>query len=300
MTDHDWTPLLVGGSMAVVLIVAGPIVQYALRRAGRTSFAADLHRLRLPVDLFAIAITARSATFVVDEQPFTAMARGLVFAAVAWLVIRCLWVAEQVVFRRLEIDVVDNLRARSRRTQLELVRRVATVVIGVGATVVALLVLTPLGRAGPTVVAYAGLIGSVAVRIWDDRRLVLPTSRFVNDSFENWTRSSAELTGSVYAWVDHGTDIDGLRAEVGRLLADHRNWDGRFFTVQVTEIGERAVQVRILVTAASAPVLWDLRCEMREALLPHLASGDDLPVVRLRTDDELVAARSPGSREGVW
>lgn len=338
MTDHDWTPLLVGGSLAVALIVAGPFVQFALRRAGRSSFADDLRRLRWPIDLFAIALTARSATFVVDRQPFTAVSRGLLFAAVAWLVIRCLWVGERIVFRRLEIDVVDNLRARSRRTQLELVRRLLTVVIAVGAAAVALVVLTPLGQAGQTVVAYAGLIGIVAgfalrspienlaagimvavsepirlddvvvvdgewgrieriglmnvdVRIWDDRRLVLPTSRFVNDSFENWTRSSAELTGTVYAWVDHGTDLDELRIEVGRQLADNPNWDGRFFVVQVTEIAEHAVQVRVLVTASSAPVLWSLRCDLREALLPHLTSRDDLPVVRLRTDEPMLAAR---------
>ena len=332
MTDHDLTPLVVGGAVAVGLLMLGPIVQFVLRRRGRTQFAADLRALRAPTRLVAAAIVARSVDLVVADQPYTALSKVLVITAVAWTVVRALVVVQGVVFRRLRIDTIDNLRARSRRTQVELMRRVVSAIVIVGAVAVALLTVTPLGNAGPTIVTYAGVIGilagfalrspienlaagvivafsepirlddvvvvegewgriehiglvNVVVRIWDDRRLVLPTSRFVDEPFENWTRSTSALTGSVTVWLDHTADVDQLRREVGEALARNPLWDGRFFGVQVIELGERSIQVRILVTAVDASDLWDLRCELRESLLPRLAGRrDELPVMRISAD----------------
>lgn len=329
MSDYDLTPLVVGGAVAVGLLLLGPIVQFVLRRRGRTQFAADLRRMRSPMRLVALAIVARSVDLVFDEEPYTSLSEVAVIAAVAWFVVRFLVVIEGVVFRRLRIDTFDNLRARSRRTQVELIRRIVSAIVIVGAVAVTLITVTPLGDFGPTIVTYAGVIGilagfalrspienlaagvivafsepirlddvvvvegewgriehiglvNVVVRIWDDRRLVLPTSRFVDEPFENWTRSSSAVTGVVTAWVDHTADIESLRREVGDLLARNPLWDGRAFNVQVIELDERAIQVRILVTAADASDLWNLRCELREALLPHLAGrADELPVVRL-------------------
>jgi small-conductance mechanosensitive channel len=130
-------------------------------------------------------------------------------------------------------------------------------------------------------IEHIGLV-NVVVRIWDDRRLVLPTSRFVNEPFENWTRSSSAVTGTVTAWIDHTADVEALRGEVGAALHDHPLWDGRAFSVQVVELGERSVQVRMMVTASDASNLWDLRCDLRELLLPHLVERvDELPVVRI-------------------
>jgi small-conductance mechanosensitive channel len=340
MSALDSTPLLVGTTAAVVLVLLGPIIQFVLHRRGRTRFAADLRGLRWPIRWFAVALVARSAAIVADEQWATPLSKALLIATVAWVIVRALVVVQGVVFRRLHIDAADNLRARSRRTQVELVRRIVSVIVVVGALAVTLLTLTPLGRAGTTIVTYAGVIGilagvalrspienlaagvivaftepiriddvvvvegewgriesiglvNVSVRVWDDRRLVLPTSRFVDEPFENWTRSSSALTGTVTAWLDHSVDLDALRREVDAFLAGTRLWDGRSSTIQVVELGERAVQVRILVTAADAPALWDLRCELREALLPHLAGRDDeLPVVRLR-EHERPADRTP-------
>ena len=242
-----------------------------------------------------------------------ALVSALLVAAVAWVVLRALWVGEQIVFRRLQIDVADNLRARSRRTQIELLRRVAAVVVLVGAAAVALLLLTPLGRIGPSLVAYAGLIGvvlgmalrgplenltagiviavtepiriddvvvveeewgrieqiglvNVVVHLWDDRRLVLPTARFVQEPFENWTKQTSKVTGTVTMWVDFSTDIEELRREIEQLADGSPHWDRRDCVVQVVELGEHAVQVRALVTAATAGDAWDLRCEVREQL----------------------------------
>lgn len=330
MSALDATPLLVGSTAAVVLVLLGPIIQFVLHRRGRTSFAADLRCLRWPIRWLASAIVARSAGLVVDEQWATSLSKALLIITVAWAIVRGLVVAQGVVFRRLHIDEADNLRARSRRTQLELIRRIVSVVVVVGALAVSLLTLTPLGRAGTTIVTYAGVIGilagfalrspienlaagvivaftepiriddvvvvegewgriesiglvNVSVRVWDDRRLVLPTSRFVDEPFENWTRSSSALTGAVTAWLDHSVDLDALRREVDTFLAGTPLWDGRSSNIQVVELGERSIQVRIVVTAADAPALWDLRCDLRAALLPHLAGRDDeLPALRVR------------------
>ena len=332
MTFSDWTPLLVGGSIAAALIALGPLVQFVLRRAGRTTFAADLRQLRWPIRFFAVALVARSAELALDRQPATALSKVFLIVTVAWVVVRSLVVVQGVVFRRLSIDDPDNLRARSRRTQIELIRRVASMIVVVGALAVMLLSLTPLGRAGPTIVAYAGVIGilggfalrssienlaagvviafsepirlddvvviegewgrvehiglmNVSVRVWDERRLVLPTSRFVNEPFENWTRDSSAVTGSVTAWLDYGADVDELRRVVDRFLRSSQRWDRRFSNVQVVDLGESAMRVRILVTAVNASELWDLRCDVREALLPHISAGTStLPVVRLRTE----------------
>lgn len=130
-------------------------------------------------------------------------------------------------------------------------------------------------------IEHLGLV-NVVVRIWDDRRLVLPTARFVNEPFENWTREAAAVTGTVTAWVDHRADIDALRSAFETTVEASPHWDGRFKVLQVVDIGERAVQVRGLVTAANAQDAWEVRCEVREALLTHLRSRNHtLPVVRL-------------------
>jgi small-conductance mechanosensitive channel len=107
----------------------------------------------------------------------------------------------------------------------------------------------------------------VVVRIWDDRRLVVPLQYWVEKPFQNWTRKSAELTGAVTLWVDYRMPVEPLRAELRRVCEASAHWDGRTALLQVTDAGERAMQLRALVTAANAGKAWDLRCEVREALI---------------------------------
>lgn len=130
-------------------------------------------------------------------------------------------------------------------------------------------------------IEHLGLVSAV-VRIWDDRTLVVPISRFVNGPYENWTHRTSELTGSVLAWVDYDTDLDALRHAVDAKLAQLPRFDGRASVVQVVELGEHAVQVRVLATARDAQDCWDLRCELREGILEFLSDDTDrLPVIRL-------------------
>ena len=124
----------------------------------------------------------------------------------------------------------------------------------------------------------------VVVKIWDERRLVVPLQWFIEHPFQNWTRSSAELIGTVYLWLDYRTPLDLLRAELERVCNADPDWDGRTCQVIVTDANERAMQVRALVSAADSSRIWNLRCRVREALIAFVQAhhADYLP--RLRAD----------------
>jgi small-conductance mechanosensitive channel len=110
----------------------------------------------------------------------------------------------------------------------------------------------------------------VVVCIWDQRRLIVPLQYWIEKPFQNWTRHSSDLTGTVFLWVDYRMPLAPLRAELKRLCEASVHWDKRVAMIQVTEAGERAMQLRCLVTSASAPAGWDLRCEVREGLLDFM------------------------------
>lgn len=107
----------------------------------------------------------------------------------------------------------------------------------------------------------------VVVAIWDQRRLVVPLRYFVEKPFQNWTRSSSEILGTAYLWVDYGMPLEPLRAELRRVCGAAEQWDGRVCLIQVTDASERAMQLRVLVSAADAGRAWDLRCIVRERLI---------------------------------
>lgn len=139
----------------------------------------------------------------------------------------------------------------------------------------------------------------VVVKIWDERRLVVPLNWFTEHPFENWTRSGAELLGSVMLWVDFSLPVEALRAEAKRLCEASPLWDKRVFSVAVTDSNERAMQVRILVSANNSGSNFDLRCLLREGLIRflHEQHPDTLPRLRTRLDPlpGLAAGASNGS-----
>jgi small-conductance mechanosensitive channel len=133
----------------------------------------------------------------------------------------------------------------------------------------------------------------VVLRIWDDRRLILPLSYFIEKPFQNWTRSSSQLLGSVFVYTDYGMPIDPLRAEVERLVKAAPQWDGRFFNVQVTDATERTMQVRVLCTAASSSLAFDLRCAVREGLIGFMQREYPQFLPRMRIDESAGAVLRP-------
>jgi small-conductance mechanosensitive channel len=125
----------------------------------------------------------------------------------------------------------------------------------------------------------------VVLKIWDDRRLILPLSYFIEKPFQNWTRSSSQLLGSVFVYADYGMPIDPLREEVERLVKAAPQWDGRFFNVQVTDATERTMQLRVLCTAASSSLAFDLRCAVREGLIGFMQREYPQFLPRMRIED---------------
>ena len=107
----------------------------------------------------------------------------------------------------------------------------------------------------------------VVVRVWDDRRLVVPSNRFLEDTFQNWTKTSSELLGTVFLYLDHGVEIGPIREEYTRQITAHRLWDRRAQILQVTDCRDQTLEVRLLMSARDGPMLFDLRCEIREGMM---------------------------------
>lgn len=133
----------------------------------------------------------------------------------------------------------------------------------------------------------------VVVRIWDERRLVVPISHFIEKPFQNWTRVSADLLGTVFLHVDYRVPVDALREELKRVVEASPHWDGRLWRIHVTDAGERTLELRALVSAGNSSAAWELRCEVREALVRYLQQHhpDCLP----RTRAELAPLERTGA-----
>jgi small-conductance mechanosensitive channel len=126
----------------------------------------------------------------------------------------------------------------------------------------------------------------VVVRIWDKRRLVVPISYFTEKSFQNWTRVSADLLGTVYLYCDYTVPVQAIREELRRILEQSEDWDGEVCSVQVTDASERTMAVRALMSAGDASRLWNLRCQVREQLIGYIRTEfpESLPRFRAQLD----------------
>jgi small-conductance mechanosensitive channel len=132
----------------------------------------------------------------------------------------------------------------------------------------------------------------VVVRIWDLRRLVLPITYFIEQPFQNWTRSTSDILGTVSLQVDYSVPLDALRGELTMVLTASAYWDGKVNVLQVTDAKEHTVEIRALASAADASLAWDLRCEIREKLLQFLQRNypESLPRVRASLDTSVLRA----------
>ena len=110
----------------------------------------------------------------------------------------------------------------------------------------------------------------VVVLIWDQRRLIVPISYFIEKPFQNWTRVSADLLGSVFLYVDYTVPLKALRDKLDQLLDHSKRWDRKVKVIQVTDAKPNGMEVRVLVSAPDASTAWDLRCELREKLIDFL------------------------------
>lgn len=269
-------------------------------------------------------------------------AAGLVIPGLmGWFAVVTLGNVVDILSRKADISVEDNLRARRRRTRLHILQRIGAFVI-VLVTICMMLMSIPSVRAlGVTLAASAGVAGIavgaaaqpalknliagiqmaftepirlddvvivdgewgrveeirltyVVIKVWDERRLVVPVSKFLEDSFQNWTRQSAKLMGSVFWYLDPAADIARLRERAGAIIAANPRWDGRFWNLQVTDTKpDGSIEVRGLMTAKDASTAFDLRCDVREALLDYVKREMPEAILRRRADVALTPAASP-------
>ena len=110
----------------------------------------------------------------------------------------------------------------------------------------------------------------VVVCIWDKRRLVVPISYFIENSFQNWTRTTAEITGTVYIYVDYGFPVEEMRTELTRILEHSTEWDKQVNVLQVTDANPQNIELRALMSASDSGKAWDLRVLVREKLISFI------------------------------
>jgi small-conductance mechanosensitive channel len=283
------------------------------------------------VVIFVIRL-ALSAVFGEDILANVSHIVGLfLIAVVSWLLISAVFVFEDFVVRRFEVNVKDNLRARKVHTQFRVLKRITIITVGLIALASMLMTFPKVKQLGTMILASAGIIGIVVgmaaqrtiaafiaglqiaftqpirvddvvivenewgrieeitltyvvVRIWDLRRLIVPITYFIEKPFQNWTRVSADILGTVFLYVDYTVPIDSVREELHRVLKASQLWDGKVCVLQVTNTSERSVELRALMSAADASAAWGLRCEVREKLVEFIRTKYPQALPKLRAE----------------
>lgn len=122
----------------------------------------------------------------------------------------------------------------------------------------------------------------VVVQLWDWRRLILPLSYFIENPFQNWTRESSALIGTVMIYLDYSVPVDAIRRKVEEIAQGSKLWDRRVVNIAVTDFREAVMEIRILVSASNSGRTFDLRCEVREKLIDFIQSEYPAALPRMR------------------
>lgn len=254
----------------------------------------------------------------------------LLIALFGWVAVKIVYIVRDALFNRYDINVRDNVRARSVHTQMLMITNIIVVVIVLLTASFILMSFSQIRHIGVSILASAGIVGIVigfaaqktlgnliagiqiaiaqpirlddvviiedewgwieeitltfvVVRIWDLRRLVVPISYFLEKPFQNWTRISADLLGTVFIYTDYTVPVKEVRNELTRILENSSRWDKKVNVLQVTNATDKTVELRALMSAADSPTAWDLRCEVREKLLEFLQQRfpECLPRIRI-------------------
>ncbi|MCC9166282.1 mechanosensitive ion channel family protein [Pontibacter harenae] len=252
-------------------------------------------------------------------------------AVFGWILIKIIYVAQDMVQQKFEITKEDNFRERKVITQLSFIRKLAITIITFVTVALILLTFEPVRKLGTGLLTSAGIAGIVVglaaqqsianllaglqlaftqplriddvlvvegewgrveevtltyvvLRIWDNRRLILPLKYFIEKPFQNWTRTAADLLGTVFLYTDYTVPIEELRKELDRILAGTKLWDGRVSLIQVTDSLEQTLQLRILLSAQNSAIAFDLRCLVREKMITFIQQNYPSALPRTRTE----------------
>ncbi len=352
--DMPWSALLLlagtgGGAFAAAQV--GRLLVLGLARVrgipGLRRLSRTCHRPWTAVLVTASLRVAVPHTGLGEASrgPLRHAATIAVVAAAAWLTVKVLWLAGDIAFVRVRVDVEDNRRARRVRTQITLLRRLTAALVTVVALGVALMTFSAARAAGASLLASAGVLGIVAgvaaqttlgnvfaglqlaftdalrlddvivvqdewgrvedvtltyvvLALWDERRLVLPTSYFTTTPFQNWTRTGSRVLGEVLVHVDYSTPVEPVRQAAQRIVEGSPLWDRRDWVLQVVDTTPSTMVIRVLASAADAPSAYDLRCEVREKLIDYLQSSHPAALPRVRLTEQPSLARPGRTGEG--
>ncbi|MEV4439843.1 mechanosensitive ion channel domain-containing protein [Streptomyces sp. NPDC049577] len=332
-------PLAVIGGALVITIVVGWAADQTVRRIAERRpedpLWGLLRRCRMPLRLVLCAALLRAGypSAKLTHGHGTVAGQLLTLAligACAWLAVRLATAVVEAVYARYAAGDRDPAKMRRVRTQVTLIRRVVTAVVGVVAVAAMLLTFPAMRTVGTSVLASAGLIGIVAgvaaqstlsnlfaglqiafgdivrigdtvvvggewgtveeitltylvVRTWDERRITMPVSYFTSRPFENWSRGDPRMTGTVFFHLDHTAPIDLMRERLHAVLKSTLEWDGRAWSLVITDTTPSTIQVRALVTAKDADDIWTLRCVVREQLVSWLCREHPYALPRINT-----------------
>lgn len=135
----------------------------------------------------------------------------------------------------------------------------------------------------------------VVVRLWDRRRLIVPLTYFIEKPFQNWTRKTGTIIGSVYWWLDYRAPVAKMREKLEEIVKTTELWDGDVVNLQVSETDKTTIQVRALASARTSPRAWDLRCYIREQMINWLQAEHPEAFPRFRATTEV--EEKPGTYE---
>lgn len=138
----------------------------------------------------------------------------------------------------------------------------------------------------------------VVVKVWDNRRMVLPIVYFIEKPFQNWTREPTNLLGTILFYVDYTVPVNEVREEFLRLLREAPKWDGASSGFQVTNLNQNTVELRATVSAVNSGDLWDLRCELREKLILFLRERYPESLPKFRAEIRGPVSGNPGEKPG--
>ncbi|MEV5280130.1 mechanosensitive ion channel domain-containing protein [Streptomyces sp. NPDC051994] len=350
--ENALRPLIVIGGSVVLTLLMGWLVDRLLLRADsrhhETPLWGLLRRCRIPLRVVLLTAILRGTYGQIVWRPMKehASATGqlltlVLIGASAWLVVRiAAAVVESSYARYAAGSSRDAARLRRVRTQVTLIQRVVSAIVGVVAVAGMLITFPPMRAAGASLLASAGILGVVAgvaaqstlsnifaglqiafgdvvrigdtvvvdgewgvveeitltflaVRTWDERRITMPVSYFTSKPFQNWSRGGVQMTGTVFFHLDHSAPLPLMRERLAVVLKECSAWDGRDFSLAVTDTTPSTIQVRAVVTAKDADDIWTVRCAVREQMVAWLYEHHPYALPRLPTSSAPLAPVPP-------
>ncbi len=241
----------------------------------------------------------------------------LLILSIGWLVIQAIRALFRYFQNKFDVSHSDNLIARKRLTQLNMIEKVLIVTIVVIFISIALMTFEAVKGLGMSLLASAGVMGIViglaaqrsvgqilsgiqialaqpirlddvvviegewgrieeinitytVVKIWDERRLIVPNDYFLNNPVQNWTRTSSDILGTVMLYVSYDLPVAPLRKKLADIVKNDPNWDGRVQNIQITDSKQWYKEVRVLVSSDNSSKNWDLRVSVREKLIDFI------------------------------